>query len=262
MRYGSSIFLFLIFISTICCNQQVSFHHPGHWANIPEPLLQALEAHGGLEQWAKMKTMEFSIPKDTLKEFHRIDLPSRKVQITHPNYTIGFDGSDVWVSPDKEAFGGTSARFYHNLIFYFYAIPFVLADPGINYELLEERKMNGRDLIPVKVSYGSGIGDAPDDFYIAHFDKDSKELYLLLYTVTYFSGETNERYSAIIYDEWTTNNGLKVPKVMKGFRYAADTLGTQRYTRVFEDIRLSEEAVDPLLFERPERSEIDTLINR
>lgn len=250
--------LFLLALHS--CQEDAS--PPAHWSNIPAPLMEGLDAHGGLEQWTNMKTMEFSIPKGSNRELHRIDLPSRKVQISHPDYTIGFDGNEVWVSPDKEAFGSTSARFYHNLIFYFYAIPFVLADPGINYEVLPERSINGRDLIPVKVSYDSGVGDAPDDYYIAHFDKDSKELYLLLYTVTYFSGETNERFSAIIYDEWTTSNGLKVPKVMNGFRYAADTLGDQRYSRIFDDIKLTEEALDPAIFEQPENSVIDSLISR
>ena len=151
-------------------------------------------------------------------------------------------------------------RFYHNLIFYFYAIPFVLADPGINYEVLPDRTINGKDLTAVKITFNEGVGDAPDDYYIAHFDKTTNELYLLLYTVTYFSGETNENFGAIVYDEWTVVNEVKLPKVMKGFRYQADTLGAQRYVRNFDRIKISEEALVNSLFEIPENSEIDTLI--
>lgn len=233
---------------------------PEHWANIPEVMMKGLEAHGGLEAWSKMNTMEFSFPKGDATELHQVDLPSRKVRISHPNYTVGFDGQEAWVIPNKEAFGTMSPRFYHNLIFYFYAIPYVLADPGINYEVLPDRTINGKVLDAIKISFNDGVGDAPDDYYIAHFDKESHEFYFLLYTVTYFSGETNENFGALIYDNWTEVNGLKVPQSMKGYKFAADTLGEQRYERIFDHIKLTEESLNDALFEIPDGGVIDSLI--
>lgn len=235
---------------------------PAHWKNIPTEMMAGLDGHGGLEQWNKMKTMEFSYPKREGTELHQVDLPTRKVRITHENYTIGFDGKEAWVTPDKEALGGVSARFYHNLIFYFYAIPYVLADPGTNYEVLPSRTINGKELNAIKVSFNDGVGDAPDDYYIAHFDKKTNEMYLLLYTVTYFSGESNENFGAIVFDDWKEVNGLKIPKTMKGYKYAADTLGEQRYIHEFSDLKLSETALDPSIFERPDNAVIDSLIQR
>lgn len=223
---------------------------------------KGLEAHGGLDAWSKMKTMEFSFPKGEAKELHQVDLPTRKVRISHPDYTIGFDGSEAWVTPSKEAFGTMSPRFYHNLIFYFYAIPHVLSDPGINYEVLPDRVVNGKTLDAIKISFNDGVGDAPDDYYIAHFDKETHEFYFLLYTVTYFSGEANENFGAIVYDNWKEVNGLKVPQSMKGYKFAADTLGEQRYERVFDDIKLSADALDPSLFEIPEGGVIDSLLKK
>jgi len=233
---------------------------PTHWDNIPAAMMKGIDAHGGLEAWSKMNTMEFAFPKGEANELHQVDLPSRKVRISHPDYTIGFDGQEAWVTPSKEAFGTTPPRFYHNLIFYFYAIPYVLADPGINYEVLPDRTINGKTLDAIKVSFNEGVGDAPDDYYIAHFDKETHEFYFLLYTVTYFSGETNENFGAIVYDNWKEVNGLKVPMSMKGFKFAADTLGDQRYERVFSDIKLTAEPLDPSLFELPEGAIIDSLI--
>ena len=235
---------------------------PQHWESIPAEMMKGLNAIGGLERWSEMKTMAYSIPKGDQKELHQIDLPSRKVRISHPDYTIGYDGTEVWVTPDKDVLGGMSPRFYHNLIFYFYAIPYVLADPGTNYEVLPDRTINGRDLDVVKVSFDSGVGDAPEDYYIAHFDQATGEMYLLLYTVTYFSGASNENYGAIIYDNWIDVNGLKLPKTMKGYKYAADTLGEQRYERIFDDIALETTSLDPSLFEMPEGAVIDSLIQR
>jgi len=262
--------LFAYFILTLilltACKQQAPAPKapatPAHWANIPAPMLKGLEAHGGLDAWSKMKTMEFSFPKGEATELHQVDLPSRKVRISHPDYTIGYDGQEVWVTPNKEALGSMSARFYHNLIFYFYAIPYVLADPGVNYEVLPDRTVNGKVLDAIKISFNDGVGDAPDDYYIAHFDKETHEFYFLLYTVTYFSGETNENFSAIVYDNWVEQNGLKVPQSMKGFKFAADTLGEQRYERIFDDIRLTDIALEDVLFEMPDGAVIDSLIQR
>jgi len=84
-------------------------------------------------------------------------------------------------------------------------------------------------------------------------------MYLLLYTVTYFSGEANESYGAIVYDDYVTVNGLKLPKSMKGFKYEADTLGEMRYERIFDDIKIDVTALDPALFEIPEGGVIDSL---
>lgn len=227
--------------------------------NLPKELASALEAHGGLERWQSMKTLEFEIERADSTEHHLIDLTNRKVLLSHPNYKLGFDGQDVWVSPNKEAFGKGSARFYHNLIFYFHAIPFVLADPGINYEILPQRELDGKTYDAVKISYNDGVGDAPDDYYIAHFDTETHLMKLLLYTVTYYSGESNDKYNALVYDEWEEVNGLLMPKLMKGYKFSEDQLGDLRYERPFENIKLSTEAPDQSLFEMPETAEIDPL---
>ena len=256
-------FLIILMFTLSCSKPEVTKSlTPKHWDNIPSTLMAGLKAHGGVERWSEMRTLEYSFPKGASKEFHQVDLASRKVRITHDDYTIGYDGQEVWVSPDKEAFPQMPARFYHNLIFYFYAIPYVLTDPGINYEVLPDRTVNGKELNAVKITYNSGVGDAPEDYYIAHFDKTTNELYLLLYTVTYFSGKTNENFSALVYDEWTEVNGLKLPKVMKGFRYQADTLGAERYVRIFDDISIHETPLESGIFEMPENAEIDSLITR
>ena len=156
--------------------------------------------------------------------------------------------------------GGHRPGFTTISFFIFFACPYVLADPGINYEVLPQRELNGKTLNAIKISYHAGVGDAPDDYYIAHFDATTNEMYLLLYTVTYFNQATNENYNALIYDDWTEVGSLKVPQSMKGYRWAADTLGDQRYVRPFERIEISERSLDPSIFEIPDGAIIDTLI--
>ena len=116
---SSLLFLCILICLTYSCKEKTTSGfsaESSHWENIPEEMRKGLEAHGGLALWQKKKTMEFSIPKGDNFELHQIDLPSRKVRIDHPDYSIGFDGNEVWITPDKETFGSTSPRFYHNLI--------------------------------------------------------------------------------------------------------------------------------------------------
>ncbi|MBL6445597.1 hypothetical protein JMN32_04710 [Fulvivirga sp. 29W222] len=171
----------------------------------PVLLQKALKAHGGQKHWETFNTLKYEV-KTTLgtekTETQLIDLKSRKVLITGSGYTLGMDGANVWVAPDKEAFGEMPPRFYHNLVFYFFAIPFVLSDPGIQYEDLGERSIEGQNYRALKISFNEGIGDADGDLYIAHFNPETYQLELLLYTVTYFSGKKDENYNALRYTKW------------------------------------------------------------
>jgi len=226
----------------------------------PEPFAKALEAHGGLDKWQSMKTLRFTMNNAGKIEKHQIDLRNRKTRIDTDNYTLGYDGQDVWVTPNLEAFGNGSARFYHNLIFYFFALPYVAADPGINYEILPDYTLNDQLYDAVKITYDNGVGDAPDDEYIMHFDKETGIMHLLLYTVTYYSKEKGDKYSAIIFDDWIDVEGLKLPGSFKGFKYEDGQLGEMRYERIFTDHYLNnEDALVETIFAKPAGAEVSPL---
>ncbi len=227
----------------------------------PELLQKALEAHGGLDKWNNFKSLLYDLETtlgEEKSETQLIDLKSRKVLITGDDFKLGMDGEQVWVSPNKEAFGEMSARFYHNLIFYFFSIPYVLADPGIQYEDLGIVTLDSTSYRALKVSYKEGVGDADNDFYIAHFNPDTYNMEWLLYTVTYFSGEKHENYNALKY-EWQEVNGLLVPSKFTGYKYSDDTIGDIRYESNFTNVLFTEDEPDQSLFEVPERAEIDSL---
>lgn len=225
---------------------------------LPEQLKTSLKAHGGLDQWNKMNTLQYTIERNDKPEQHLIDLKSRKVLLSHEEYKLGFDGKEVWVSPTLEAFGKGSPRFYHNLIFYFYAIPFVLADPGVNYETLPQKEIEGQTYNVLKISYNEGIGDAPDDYYIAHFNTDTHLMEWLLYTVTYYSGEKSEKYNALKYD-WQELNGLMIPSKLTGYKYENGQITDFRYSRLFNEVSISQEKTNAAIFAMPKGAAIDPL---
>ena len=49
-----------------------------------------------------------------------------------PDLSMGFDGKNFWLADEKESYKGDPI-FYHNLMFYFYSMPFVLSDKGLRY---------------------------------------------------------------------------------------------------------------------------------
>ena len=259
LKKGLLASFLLLFLVTTACNVSKTTQTQAPKVTLPIILKQGLTAHGGLARWNALHTLEYTIQKKEQPEKHVVDLKSRKVHISHPDYQIGFDGKDVWVTPNKEAFGKTSPRFYHNLIFYFYAIPFVLADPGINYEMLPQKEIRGQLYDVVKISYNEGVGDAPDDYYIAHFNTETHLMDWLLYTVTYFSGNKSEKFNILNY-EWQTINGLTVPSKMIGYKYADGQVGDLRYERPFTAVQLRTDKVNPAIFAMPQGAEIDALI--
>ena len=225
---------------------------------LPPVLSKALEAHGGIDNWQGMQTLTYDIVKEAGNERHVIDLKTRRVHLSTEDWKLGFDGTDVWVMPDSAAFGSGNARFYHNLVFYFFALPYLAADPGVNYEDLGPATVNGNTYDRVLMTFDSGVGDAPDDKYILYFN-DQGIMELINYSVTYFDKNRADRFNAIAYRDWKPVNGLLLPETMVGYRWQGDSLGEERYVRRFANISLSAQASDPTLFAKPDGAYVSPL---
>ena len=222
-----------------------------------DPLDRGIAAHGGLDRWRSYAALSFDIPREQGTVHHTIDLWSRKTLQTTPAYQLGFDGSDVWVAPGLDAYSG-NARFANGLDFYFFAIPFVLADPGANREVLGQVTIDDKAYNAVKISYDAGVGDSPEDYYIVHFDPDTHRMSHLLYTATYFSGEPSENYNARVYSDWQDIDGLLLPGKITAYHWDSESrrLGEQRGETVFTNIELSTAPPESTLFQKPETAEI------
>lgn len=206
---------------------------------------KVFDAHGGFDKWTSMKALTY-IKGD---EKTVTNLQNRKILLETATQKIGFDGDQVWIAPDTLDAG--RARFYHNLYFYFYAMPFVVGDPGIFYEDLEPKELLGKTYKGVKISYDDGIGDSPKDNYIVWYDPNTYLMEWLMYTVTFGKAETNEVYKLIKYDSWETFNGLILPTAIAWYSYEDNLVGDITKTVSFQDIQLSEDAPNDAIFELP-----------
>jgi len=256
----ASFFLFLMSCGSKDSSTQNSApteSEPPPSSTYPTILQNALEAHGGLDRWKSFERLEYDLyRREDLVDHQLIALKTRKVLLSNDQYTIGFDGQDVWVSPDTAAYPGRSTRFYHNLQFYFFALPFVLADPGIQYEELEPREFQGNTYDVLRITYQPEVGDAADDEYIAYFDQQTHQMHLLLYTVTYFSQTPGDRYNARVYEAWQTVNGLRVPLRAVSYQWAEGSLGDQRSVTEYRNVVLDEIPPDQSMFLMPNEATV------
>lgn len=223
-----------------------------------DALDRGIEAHGGISTWNQYRSLSFDLVRGEAMEHHVVDLRSRQVRVEAGEYTIGYDGNNVWITPGMDSYNG-SPRFYSSLFFYFFSTPFVLADPGTHREVMGNREVNGNNYDVVRISFDDGIGDSPKDYYLPHFNQDTGRMDLLLYTATFRSQEVSTRYNAQMYEEWQEVDGLLVPAVVTSYQWDndADSLGAQRSSVRFANVAFDKTPPDPTLFKAPEGAEFD-----
>ncbi|WP_103867628.1 DUF6503 family protein [Aquimarina sp. I32.4] len=203
--------------------------------------------------------MIFEIVKPNGNEKHTTDLKTRHARIETDAYALGYDGNEAWVAQDSTYFEG-NPRFYHNLMFYFYAMPFVLGDEGIYYEKIEDLTVDDTEYFGYKISYGEDVGDSPKDNYFLYFDKISKKMKFLGYTVTYFSKEASEKVSLVEYADWSDVDGLLLPETLKWREYAdGGVVGEVKNEVRFVNASSSTEKSLPSIFKKPEEEKEKSL---
>lgn len=140
----------------------------------PETLTKIFDAHGGIDLWNQMKSLEFTMSKPNGNEVTLTNLKTREALITHPDFTLGHDGSQTWfVNNTDGEYKGYDPKYYYNLMFYFYAMPFVFGDDGINISDAEPLTFEGETYPGIKFTYESGVGETPEDQYIVYYNPET-----------------------------------------------------------------------------------------
>ena len=220
----------------------------------PAAFAKVLEAHGGMDAWNKMHGLSYDMVNGEKYERQIIDLKDRRERIEGENFIVGYDGQNYWVEADTSYKG--NPIFYKNLIFYFYAMPFVLADPGINYTTVDPLLFDNVSYPGIRVDYEDGVGISPKDEYYIYYDPATYEMEWLAYTVTYFSKEKSEKLGWIRYDDWQKIEGILLPNSMGWFK-SDDMLPTeQRNRRSFNNVKLVDTEMPASTFAKTEGAKI------
>lgn len=220
-------------------------------ANYPAEIVKIFQAHGGLDKWNTQKTLGFIKPNDEGFEHYTIDLKTRNEKVVSENIERGYEGNKTWILDPENNFKG-DALFYKNLYFYFYAMPFVFADKGINFSAVDNLEVNGASYPGVKISYNDGVGSSSKDEYYLHYDPATNVMVWLGYTVTYRTGEKSDKISWIHYEEWMDVSGLKLPKSIIWHKVEDNVIKEAVKTVVFENVTLSDKSMENGYYAKPE----------
>jgi len=134
--------------------------------------------------------------------------------------SVIWDGSTAWVTPgDAEL---PMARFHVLTWPYFMLAPLKLRDPGTHLELLGEAQVVGRSFETARLTFGSDVGDTPDDWYVLYVDPETSRLHGMAYIVTFgtTAEKAGEEPHAIVYEELTELEGAQVPTRMRFYMWS------------------------------------------
>ncbi|MEJ6792763.1 MAG: hypothetical protein QNK89_08575 [Lacinutrix sp.] len=219
----------------------------------PEDIAKTLNAHGQIDQWNTFNTLVFTMKKTTGDEITTTDLKDRRALIETNDFKIGYAGDEAWLINKGDNKYEGNPQFYYNLMFYFYAMPFVLADDGITYTNVEPLNAGGKEYPGIKISYGESIGESPEDEYIMYYDAETNKMAWLAYTITFFTKEKSKDWHFIKYVDWQTIKGMVLPKTLEWYKSDVFTIGEKRKDLLITDVSLSKNKLEKDFFKNPEK---------
>ncbi len=153
------------------------------------PLVAQLEKAHQKAAFLQKKAISFDLKllfrgKERLNGTLEMTTNSAHVKLTDgKGHRLYFDGTDVYLFPADTTY--KSARFDALTWSYFFAVPFKLSDAGTHWESLGTLPFEKNELSAAKLTFDSGTGDSPDDWYIAYQNDSTGLLEGLAYIVTF-----------------------------------------------------------------------------
>ncbi len=172
-----------------------------------------------------------------------------------------YDGSQAHAAPPSITDRLKKVRFEVLTWPYFLELPFKLQDPGTQLTALGELQSNGRNMPAARLTFDSGVGDTPDDWYVLYRDPGTGLLDTAGYIVTYGQSveQGEEEPHAIVYSDYVDVDGVRIATDWKFHLWTqergifGDPIGTAKLSNL-EFVKISEG-----MFDAPENAVIDEL---
>ncbi|MBL7818106.1 MAG: hypothetical protein JNL70_24060 [Saprospiraceae bacterium] len=194
----------------------------------PDDFIKLIEKAHNKSALERHKALAFDIEvvwvgKTTLKATITSQTNSGKVKLAFENgVAVYFDGKDVFLHPSVEY---KRARFDVLTWHYFFFAPFKLRDKGVNIAADIDRMNDGQAFPTGKMTFATGTGDSPDDWYILYRNPQTNLLEGMAYIVTFGGKKPDEATpNAITYGDWTTFDGVRLAQKWQ-FREWSDAKG-------------------------------------
>jgi hypothetical protein len=237
-----------------------------------ELLLSSIEAHGGLERWYANGPLYFRFNYRPLEgtardTYQTVDTWASKARhqlagdkmAKDKNVEFGWDGESAWISPAGAEINN-NARFWALTPYYFVAMPFVLADPGVNLEKTGTAELHGKPHDVIMATFGDDVGDSPDDYYVIYLDAETSRFGGLRYVVSYpgfFPEGGHSPEKLMVYEGDQVIDGITLAKQFPTYKWDPQT--KERGEKVTEvtmtDVEFRPETLDSY-FAAPEGAQV------
>ncbi|MEM8566482.1 MAG: hypothetical protein AAGF85_08465 [Bacteroidota bacterium] len=225
----------------------------------------SMEYHGGLEKWWTNGPVYFrfnyqpkpntGVPRDTYETADYWSSKTRHQRVSNRSEEYGWDGSKAWYYPaDVEIPYNT--RFWALTPYYFAGMPFVFADDGVNLTLEGDIDYEGNKHHVIRVTFGTNVGDAPDDYYVLYLNAETFRLAAIRYIVSYpgyFKDGGHSQEKLMTYEGEQKVEGITFPQKHKTFMWERDRAGQYVTDITLSDIEFRP-GTDQSYFQAPEGS--------
>lgn len=208
-------------------------------------------AHGGLGKWKELGTMQFHVSSDFHpfgNEVHIVDIVDRYVYIKNEQFTLGYDGSEYWISPGLTFAKEFDVLAYKDMMYYLLSFPFVMADPSIQCSESKLIENERNKYLCIECHFSNDHVEKFHDRYTLYLDSEKYSLEWIEYTSNAQIEGINGHKVILKFNTWITHRGLKLP----GEIGAHDENENRLFSIRFSDIVLQEERPDTSLFSSSE----------
>ena len=187
-----------------------------------------IEAHGGMDTWAAAPSVAFTEqwtvggePGAVMRFV--IEQGPRRVhaEVVGTDTRIGWDGEQAWgLNWDVPR----PPRFLAQLNYYFLNLPWLTQDPGVflEYEGTGSIYDGDKRYEIVRMTFGQGVGDSPEDYYRLYIDPETHVLAATGYIVTYQAilpeGMSQSPENTLVFESYEQVDGLTVPTAFTIYR--------------------------------------------
>lgn len=218
----------------------------------PEVVQEMIAAHGGMDAWAAAPTVSFTDSWTSPRQEGArtmsvtVEQGARRAYADLGEGHMSWDGGKAW-STNWE---GPPPRFVALLNYYFLNLPWLTMDPGVHLAVEEgTRKLpfDDTEYVPVRMTFDSGVGDTPDDWYLLYIHPETHRLHGCDYIVTYSSllpeGVEHTPVHALAFEEFAEVSGLVVPTAFTIYEgddvYAKCAITDWSFSRPFDATRMT-----------------------
>ncbi len=159
--------------------------------------------------------------KERLNAQVTLGTDSRKAVILKNNgQKIMVQDDIVKVSPDT--LNPQEFRFDAYTWSYFFLFPYKLSDPGTFWSESKEGILQGESFLASKLTFGEGVGDAPDDWYYVYQDPSTRLVHAAAYIVTANKSveKAEESPHAIVYSDYQDLDGIPVARKWTFYKWS------------------------------------------